>query len=419
MPGRTDSCTPRAFMEDDAAEKNSISSGESDDEAIPKLEDAKTAAQAAPGTRPAERSDAGMASAGRPTAGRPPAERPAAGPNSAGEPAAGSDAPHQSFAARPASAAAPVRRPLGPLPIGTEEEEVAELLRLDDEFLAVWRRFEERKQALRDQCTALQAPILERRRQLLAQPRRATATGTPGLPSFWLQTLMSNTDTANLIEDHDEPVLEYLADVRVLPLEVPSPSPSMEAFELVFDFAENPYFENKSLSKKYFAKEMSPYCTTLGAIGVDKIEATKITWKKGKDVTVAAKQKKKKGAKGAKASPKIPRSSFFRGFFATLEMGKPPPRGLCMRDGGESSDDDDVDEQKATFKTMCLMEQDFEVGSVLKDQIVPYAVRWFTGEACEGDDQEEEEEEEEDEEDLDPLEDAHLHEEEGPFEENI
>merc|ERR1712118_28199 len=95
-----------------------------------------------------------------------------------------------------------------------------------------------------------------------------------------------------------------------------------------------------------------------------------------------------------------PRDSFFRNFFRSLKKGEPLPddvdanelRGMM----GEESDDEDADDDQLVEM---LMEQDHEIGSACKDNIVPFAVRWYTGEASPEEDDFDEDGEEEDSED--------------------
>merc|ERR1740121_1329648 len=64
-------------------------------------------------------------------------------------------------------------------------------------------------------------------------------------------------------------------------------------------------------------------------------------------------------------------------------------------------DEDEPDDQIIAM----LMQTDLETGEALRDQIIPFAVRWYTGEACpdmeDDDDEDEEEEDDEDEDDED------------------
>jgi len=279
---------------------------------------------------------------------------------------------------------------------------VKKLKEIDDKYLALEREFELKMQALDRECQEKQAPLLKKRMEMLAEAPKdgpADAPATPACKGFWLQALKNLPGTDEMIEDWDEPVLEYLKDVRFV---VPEDTTAVNrGFKLHFEFAENPYSEPTTLSKDYTSKETNPY---IGQIDVVKIDATKIEWKEGKDVTVELTKKKAKGGGAKKAKQKgktttEPRHSFFRFFFQSMEEGGEFPSEL---EGFlEDEDDDDGDE-----KLSDLMEQDHDIADRIKNNLIPYAVRWYTGEARpesddEWDDEDEESEEDDDDDDDD------------------
>lgn len=130
---------------------------------------------------------------------------------------------------------------------------------------------------------------------------------------------------------------------------------------------------------------------------------TDIKWKEGKDVTVRVVEKKQK-KKGKLRTIKVeePADSFFN-FFDPAEV---------------PDDDEDMDEEEAD-QLHEQLENDYEIGCIIKDRIVPRAVAWFTGAAVdpeedydEEDDYEEEEDDEDDEEDEEEFDDEEEDEEE-------
>jgi len=70
------------------------------------------------------------------------------------------------------------------------------------------------------------------------------------------------------------------------------------------------------------------------------------------------------------------------------------PHEICMAYGGG----DDLDEERLV--DLC-MDQAFEAGQAIKDQVIPFAVRWYTGEAApdRGDDSDSQGEEDSDDDD--------------------
>merc|ERR1712107_414311 len=84
------------------------------------------------------------------------------------------------------------------------------------------------------------------------------------------------------------------------------------------------------------------------------------------------------------------RESFFRSFFKSLKPN------ADLREDMMDVADSDV-EPKQSMKV--LMEDDHESGIVLRDQIIPHAVRWYTGEVVMKDDNDEDDEDDDDEDD--------------------
>ena len=213
-----------------------------------------------------------------------------------------------------------------------------------------------------------------------------------GIPEFWL-TAMKNVDhIAEMIQEHDEPILKTLTgiDLKFIDEEKTSDESSDEpkegnmGFTLEFHFAPNAYFNNSVLTKTYqlscevdkdapFAFEGPEITSTSGCT---------IDWKKGKNVTIKVikKKQKHKGKGQAKYVNKTVKNDSFFNFFA-------PP---------EVPEDGEMDEE-----TEQLLEVDFEIGHFFRERLVPKAVLFFTGEAMDDEFDEEEEEEEDDDDDDD------------------
>ena len=69
-----------------------------------------------------------------------------------------------------------------------------------------------------------------------------------GIPEFWL-TIFKNVDLlADMMQEHDEPILKHLIDIKVQYKENPM------GFILEFHFSPNEHFENSVLIKKYEMK---------------------------------------------------------------------------------------------------------------------------------------------------------------------
>jgi len=185
---------------------------------------------------------------------------------------------------------------------------------------------------------------------------------------------------AEMITDRDEAALKYLTDVRMEYLDKPG-------FRLIFEFAENDFFTNKTITKTYFYQNVSGYG---GDFIYDHAEGTKIDWKAGKDLTVRIESKKQrnKNTKQTRVVKKtVPTESFFN-FFN-------PPVAPTEEDDDDAASD--IEER---------LELDYQLGEDIKEKLIPRAVDWFTGEALqfeELDDLEEGDFEDEDDEDEDDL----------------
>lgn len=266
---------------------------------------------------------------------------------------------------------------------------VKQLKEIDDKYLALEREYEKEVEALQKRYTELQAPLLEERSKKLAEG--SDATGTPALKGFWAQAMANVAELEDVIEEWDEPVLEHLKDITKDFLD---PNDLSKGFKLMFHFAENPFFENEMLWKEYLIVETSPYT---GEQEPTEIKASEIIWKPGKDVTVEITKKKVKGG-GAKKKKQgkekeEPRSSFFRCFFKSLKHGMDVPDDILNLE--EMLDRDDQDEDDDEIVSM-IMENDYEMAMAIRDQLIPFAVRWYTGEARPDDDGSESDDDDED-----------------------
>ena len=111
-----------------------------------------------------------------------------------------------------------------------------------------------------------------------------SAEPAKGIPEFWLSAMKNQISLAELITDRDEEALRSLTDVRMEYLDRPG-------FRLIFEFAPNDFFTNKTVSKTYFYREENGYG---GDFIYDHAEGDKIEWKAGKDLTVRVESKKQR-----------------------------------------------------------------------------------------------------------------------------
>ncbi|KAB2019660.1 hypothetical protein ES319_D07G011800v1 [Gossypium barbadense] len=198
-----------------------------------------------------------------------------------------------------------------------------------------------------------------------------------GVPDFWLTAMKNNDVLSDEITERDEGALKYLKDIKWHRIEEP------KGFKLEFYFDPNPYFKNTLLTKTYhMIDEDEPI--------LEKAIGTEIEWYPGKCLTQKIlKKKPKKGLKNAKPITKTENCESFFNFFNPPEV---------------PDDDEDIDEDTAE-ELQNQMEQDYDIGSTIRDKIIPHAVSWFTGEAIQGDELEIVDEDEDDDVDEDDDED--------------
>ncbi|KAK4837829.1 hypothetical protein QYF36_008761 [Acer negundo] len=183
-----------------------------------------------------------------------------------------------------------------------------------------------------------------------------------GVPGFWLTAMKNNVIVADEIVERDEEALKYLNDIKWCRIDVP------KGFKLEFFFDPNPYFKNSVLTKTYHIIDDDE-------LVMEEANGMEVEWYPGKCLTLKLlKKKPRKGSKNAKPVIKTEK---------------------CAK----------LEDQ---------MDQDYTVGTTIRNKIIPHAVSWFTGEA-EGDDCDEidsedydGEEEEEDEEDEDEDDDSEV-----------
>lgn len=174
-----------------------------------------------------------------------------------------------------------------------------------------------------------------------------------GVPSFWLTVFRNVALISDLVQEHDEPLLECLLDVRI--------SYEPDSYTVHFQFAPNEYLHTSSLmlTKKYILRHEADkdYPFMFEGPEIVRCEGCHIHWRDGSNLTLQT-VKQKRSRKGGRNVPKVmPRESFFR-FFS-------PPQAMDL--------------SLADEKTKMVLGADFEVGYLLRTQIVPKAILFYTG----------------------------------------
>ncbi|CAK6976690.1 protein SET-like [Scomber scombrus] len=178
----------------------------------------------------------------------------------------------------------------------------------------------------------LRQPFFQKRSELIAK-----------IPNFWVTTFVNHPQVSALLGEEDEEALHYLSRVEVTEFE-----DIKSGYRIDFYFDENPYFENKALSKEFNVNES----------GDPVSKSTEIKWKAGKDLTKRTGQTPNKA--GKKRQHEEP-ESFFTWFTDHSDAGAdelgevikddiwPNPLQYYlvpdMEDEEGDGDDDDDDEE--------------------------------------------------------------------------
>ncbi|KAL1766886.1 nucleosome assembly protein 1-like 3 [Sigmodon hispidus] len=178
-----------------------------------------------------------------------------------------------------------------------------------------------------------------------------------GIPDYWLTVLKNVDKLGPMIQKCDEPILKFLSDIS---LKFSNPGqPISYTFE--FHFLPNPYFRNELLMKTYIIRSKPDHYDPFFAWGweIEECKGCKIDWRRGKDVTVTTTRSRPAASGEIEVQPRmVPNASFFN-FFSPPEIpliGKLEPR-------------EDA-----------ILDEDFEIGQILHDNVILKSIYYFTGE---------------------------------------
>ncbi|KAH8294426.1 hypothetical protein KR054_012558, partial [Drosophila jambulina] len=171
-----------------------------------------------------------------------------------------------------------------------------------------------------------------------------------GVPRFWLTVFRNVPLLSELVQEHDEPLLECLQDVRL--------GYDQDSYTVSFQFRPNGYLHDSSLllTKRYFLQHSADqeYPYLYEGPEIVRCEGCHIHWRDGFNLTLQTVENRRRRSPRTKV---LPRESFFR-FFT-------PPQAMDL--------------SLADEKTKQILANDFEVAFLLRTQIVPKAVLFYTG----------------------------------------
>lgn len=218
-----------------------------------------------------------------------------------------------------------------------------------------------------------------------------------GIPGFWLTALENLTTVQETITDRDLEVLQSLIDIRMKYLDTPG-------FQLIFEFKDNEFFNNKILTKTYHYQAELGYS---GDFVYDHADGCEIEWKlKENNVTINIERRKQRN-KTTKQIRTIEKLTPTESFFNFFDPPKPPKVNDDEDGEHEHDEDEEEDEEEIDEELEGRLELDYQLGEEIKDRLIPRAIDWFTGDAVdfaypdefEGDEDEEFTDDEDDDED--------------------
>ncbi|XP_066600029.1 nucleosome assembly protein 1-like 1 [Prorops nasuta] len=198
---------------------------------------------------------------------------------------------------------------------------------------------------------------------------------TKGIPDFWLTIFKNVRMLDEMVQEHDEPILKHLMDIKVILHDW--------GFVLEFQFEPNEFFSNSVLTKEYVINfdldNSHPF--SFDGPEIRHCKGCNILWKKGKNVTIKTikKNQKHKSRGSMRTVTKTVQNDSFFNFFS-------PPEIL-------------ENEVNVDSAVEALLVSDYEIGHYIRERIVPKAVLYYTGEVLEDEDYENEEEEDDEDED--------------------
>ena len=260
---------------------------------------------------------------------------------------------------------------------------VEELRRIHhEEKVQVMEEYVKERAMLEQKYAALLKPMYDIRKDIVIGAKDVSAKDKPeddvegdveaededanivGIPQFWVVAMGHMEVIGELVTEQDVDCLEYLQDIRCEDHE------DGKGFTLKFEFAENDYFTNTVLEKKYDI----PNLLLDDEPVLQQVTGTTIEWKSDENNLCFKKvQKKQRSKRGPNAGQirTITKSERTDSFFHFFE----PPKLPNMED----MDEEEADALEEAF------DHDYDVAQAFRSHIIPNAITWFTGEALDED----------------------------------
>lgn len=177
---------------------------------------------------------------------------------------------------------------------------------------------------------------------------------TASIPNYWLKSMQNTEILGTEITQKDQDCLKHLQNIKFRSEDNDEKDEGQMHFE--FHFSENDFFSNAVLTKSvtYSLSENRP----IGSVGCN------IEWKQDKNLTkktIQKKQKNKKSGQQRTVTKEVTDESFFN-FFQTIEIDE------SKFDDMEDEEIDQIQERN---------EIDFDIASVLHEEVIPYSLEFY------------------------------------------
>ncbi|CED85054.1 DNA replication factor/protein phosphatase inhibitor SET/SPR-2 [Phaffia rhodozyma] len=199
---------------------------------------------------------------------------------------------------------------------------------------------EEAVKSLRSQHLAVEAELEAKSIELFAAFYAKRRAETEKIPSFWLRAMVNHPTLAVFLQGAgDQEALTYLTDITLVR---GGDKKDLREYDLIFTFAENPYFTEKTLTKSYTVKKEED---------TEDEEDYELT-----------------------------------GSVSTISW-KDDAHNLVKANPQKIDEEEDNMEPGSFFNFFVKEEDQFAVGSHLRDEILPNALEFFAGLIDDSDDE--------------------------------
>ncbi|KAJ3679662.1 hypothetical protein LUZ60_017673 [Juncus effusus] len=169
-------------------------------------------------------------------------------------------------------------------------QSIEKLQEIQDELEKVNEEASDKVLEVEQKYNEIRRPVYDKRHEIIKT-----------IPDFWLTAFISHPLLCDLLSEEDQKIFKYLES-----LDVEDNKDLKSGYSIVLNFSENPYFEDKKLTKTY----------TFSEEGTATVSATTIKWKEGMNVANGNAHEKKKGNKR-----ELVEESFFT-WFSETKQGK-------------------------------------------------------------------------------------------------